>query len=179
MRYFILAFSLWTTFFAHASDDIITLAKQTLKLNETSNDYFVKKEVYEKFSDIKEFIQTELKNGNKSARVDVFLLLDGLVQNNLSSLQSFLATGHNDIFHKEFSEYITYDYAEKLAYALKENKRLLTTEYIVDNSIRKGKCVNYVNGYKINNNISFLAPAGLPYYVSSYCNDNTFAVLKI
>lgn len=161
------------------SDELVSLAKETLKLNADENDYFTRKEALEKFADIKDNIQTALKNGNKEARVDIFLLLDGLVQNNLSSLQSFLATSNYDNYSKEFSQSISYEYAEKIAYALKENKHLLTTEYIISNPSHKGKCTNYVNGFPIKNNISFMAPAGLTYYVASYCDDNTFSLNKI
>jgi hypothetical protein len=176
---FLFFIPLFLSHLSYASEDIVGLAKKALVLNETSNDYAVKKEVAEKFSDIKEYIQSDLKNGNRNVRVDIYLLLDGLIQNNLLSLQSFLATNKNDVFTKEFSDNITYDYAEKLAYALKENKRLLTTEYIIEDTRQKTKCVNYVNGYKLSNNKSFIAPAGLPYYVATYCMDNTFAVAKV
>ena len=182
MKYFILFLFLFVSFELDAednSDNIVTLAQDTLKLNESSMDYTNKKEVTEKYTDVKEFIQQDYKNGNKNARVDIFLLLDGLVQNNLSSLQSLLSTNNNDIFTKEFSENINYNYAEKLAYALKENKLLLTTEYDIETNSKNNHCVNYVNGNLIKNNNTFLAPSGLPYYIGSYCDDNTFSVIKI
>ena len=47
-----------------AAEDIVGLAKQTLKLNESANNYFSKKEVSEKFSDIKDYIQTLIENAS-------------------------------------------------------------------------------------------------------------------
>jgi hypothetical protein len=172
-------FLIMATWPIYAANDIVELAKEALSLNGDATDYENKKDVTEKFADIKEFIQQDFKNGNAKARVDIFLLLDGLIQNNLSSLQSLLATNNNDIFAQEFGDSINYNSAEKLAYALKENKLLLTTEYVIDTQAAQGHCESYVNGTKIKNNNSFFAPSGLPYYVASYCDNNTFSVAKI
>ena len=164
---------------SYAQSNIVSLAKDTLKIHSTHRNSFEKKQAVEQFADIKEFIQSDLLSGNPSARVDIFLLLDGLIENNLLSLQSYLATADNRVFSKEFAGNINYAYAEKLAYALKENKNLLKTEYVYDTDNTHGSCENYINGFKINQNSSFFGPAGLPYYVATYCSDKTYAIQKI
>ncbi len=179
-RVLFLLISLFFFSYVFASEDnTLDLAKEILKLNQNSANYNTKKQVLEKFADLKEYVQTDLKNGNKLARVDIFLLLDGLVQDNIYSLQSYLATNNEELFANEFSDSINYDYAEKLSYALKENKHLLTTEYIVEEPKDFKNCKSYVNGTKITNNKTFYAPAGLPYYVASYCDGGKFALAKV
>lgn len=179
--FFYFIFILFSTYDLHAHavlrEKLIEDAKNIL--NTKPNEYNGKKELYEKLSLLKSQVQFDLKGGLQTAGVDIYLLLDGLIDDNSKSLQSYLAFSTQDDLAKYFGASITYSYAQKLASALKENRSALQTQFNVQTNKDKGQCTLIINGKEQEFKSIFYAPAGTPFYIGSYCKDGTFAVREV
>lgn len=170
-----------TFFCAHAAtrEEVLKKAHHILELNEKSSDYDNKKMVFEKYLEMKESIRADFVSGNQLAPIDVYLLIDGLVEDNLQSLQTLLAASDRNSLEKDLAPALSYEDAQKLAFALKQNKTSFQTEFIIKNNTPSKKCVYRFNGYELKNRTSFYNPSEIPLYVGSYCDDNTFEIKKI
>jgi hypothetical protein len=160
-------------------NEILEKSIDILKLNEKALGYDTRQQVYEKYLEIKEEIKSDFISGNQHAAIDVYLLLDGLVEDNLQSLQALLATNNNELLEKELASALSYQDAQKLAFALKQNKTAFQTEFIIKNNEISKKCVYVVNGHELKNKKIFQTPSEIPVYVGAYCDDNTFEIKKI
>lgn len=126
-------------------------------------------------------VQESLKSGDPEARVDLFLWLDGLVWNHLTSLQAILALAPQPIqptAQKDFLQNLGAKDKEKIIYAQQENQHLPQVTYSLKDTHLQSACLLVVNGFSFGHGRVFTAPAGLPYYVGVYC-PNTYAVQKI
>lgn len=151
-----------------------------LKANDNATDYSRKMYVYDMYGILKEQIKKNFLNGDEFAAVDIYLLLDGLVEDNTQSLQSLLATNDFEILSKDLSEALSYDDAQKLASALKQNKSAFQTEFSLTKKGWPQKCTFRVNGNVLKNGSThFRAPSEIPIYVASYCENGIFEVKKI
>lgn len=160
-------------------NEVLEKSIDILKLNEKALGYDTRQQVYEKYLGIKEEIKSDFISGNQHAAIDVYLLLDGLVEDNLQSLQALLATNNNEILEKELASALSYQDAQKLAFALKQNKTAFQTEFIIKNNESSKKCVYVVNGRDLKSKKTFQTPSEIPVYVGAYCDDNTFEIKKI
>lgn len=177
--YFVfIALSAWhLKIYATPRENLIEEAKQIL--NTPPNEYHGKKELYDQLSHLKSQVQSDLKGGLQTASVDIYLLLDGLIDDNLKSLQSYLAFSTQEDLAKNFGSAITYSYAQKLASALKENRSTTQTQFNVHSIKEKEHCTLVINGKKQTLKNAFYGPAGIPFYVALYCKDGTFEAREV
>lgn len=160
-------------------NEILAKSIAVLKLNEKALGYDSRKQVYEKYLEVKDEVKSDFISGNQYAAIDVYLLLDGLVEDNLQSLQTLLATNDNELLEKELASALSYQDAQKLAFALKQNKTAFQTEFVIKNNEISKKCIYTVNGHELKNKKIFQTPSEIPVYVGAYCDDNTFEIKKI
>jgi hypothetical protein len=173
------------SFKAYAFDrhSLINLAQETIKIYEKESIYSEEEDKTKKLKDnllkIKILTQKEIKNGNPQAPIDIYLFLNGIINDDSYSLQSLLALSSEYELPKDLSQIISYSIAKKLAFAMKENRISQKTKIIIKSSSFKKDCQVYFNGFLIKNRKSFTSPAGVPFYLGIYCQDKTFEIQKV
>ncbi|APJ02908.1 hypothetical protein AXG55_02820 [Silvanigrella aquatica] len=152
---------------------------ETMILFENNENNFNQEKIEKNLSDIKEFIQIDFKIGNHLAPIDIYLFLNGIVNDDIYALQSLLSQNENQQLPIHISKHINYSSAKKLAFALKENRISLKTKVNVKINKENKSCELYINGHNFKNKLSFETPAGIPIYTAVYCLNNTYQVQKI
>lgn len=175
----ILLFCIASPSFALDRNSLLKMAAEVVKSNAIATDYTRKKQVYDRYLEIKEQVKSDFISGSKNADIDVYLLLDGLIDDNIQSLQALLAVTDDHLMEKELASSFSYEDAQKLAFALKQNKSAFQSEFILQSSDTKENCTYIVNGHHLKNVKAFRAPSETPLYVGSYCDDNTFEIKKV
>ena len=160
-------------------DSVLKITEETLLLNDKNENNIYKEKIDRNLLDIKEITQLQIKLGNPSAPIDIYLFLRGIINDDIYSLQSLLFQNETQELPIYISKFINYSIAKKLAFALKENRIAIKTKIIVKKPNEKNNCDLYVNGNLLKNSDSFFTPAGIPIYVAIYCKDNTFEVQKV
>ncbi|WP_186645490.1 hypothetical protein [Fluviispira vulneris] len=138
-----------------------------------------KEKMEQKFYDIKEIVQADLKSGDKNAAIDIYLFLKGLLKNDITSLQSLISADNIETFAKDLAQLIDYSGAQKLSFALKENRIAYKTSIHIKKNIEQKNCQVYWNGKLLENKKSILLPVGVPVYISLFCPNNLFEVKYI
>lgn len=180
-RVFIIFLIIIFAYCSHAIDKnlILKIAEDTILLNEKNDNNINTEKIDKNLLDIKEMTQLEIKMGNPSAFIDIYLFLKGIVKDDIYSLQSLLFQSETQELPSYITKLINYSVAKKLALALKENRISIKTKIIIKKFREKNNCELYVNGNLLKNSFSFYSPAGIPIYVGLYCDDNTFEIQKI
>lgn len=158
---------------------LLEKAAHVIKSNAIATDYTGKKQVYDRYLEIKEQVKSDFISGNRHADIDLYLLLDGLIDDNIQSLQALLALANDHMMEKELVSSFSYEDAQKLAFALKQNKSAFQSEFLLQTADPKKNCTYIVNGHELKQLKSFRAPSEIPIYVGSYCDDGTFEVKKV
>ncbi len=158
---------------------ILKIMEETLLLKDTNDNKIIAEKINEKLLDLKEIIQFEIKKGNPSVPIDIYLFLRGVINDDIYSLQSLLSQNENKNLSNDISKFINYSIAKKLAFALKENRIAVKTKIFIRKPQDKNNCDLYVNSNLLKNKMSFHTPAGVPIYIALYCKDNTFEIQKI
>lgn len=169
-------FTFKSNIFAENHNNIIESAKNIMILynNKTNKD-----EINTKLIDLKELVQFNIKTGNPLSSIELYLFLDGIINDNLYSLQSFLSQIETNQIPPYISKMINDDISKKIELAINENKIAIKTNILVNIPKTKNQCNLYINGILSNNKFSFYTPSGIPIYVGLYCDDNTFEIQKI
>lgn len=184
MRYFTIAslfvfiFLPTLSLYAFEREDMYARTLRILQLSHNQGDYSSYSKMMESFQDVRDKIKTDLQLGNINAAVDYELLVEGLVLENYQALQSVLGFNNYQDTTKEFADEINHNYAQKLAYSLKQNKIAFQTHFDVKKSAEQADCKLMLNG-KALKQFSFLGPSGVPFYIGMYCADRTFEIKKI
>ncbi len=155
----------------------ISMVQQILQHGQ-SPDYFEKQQANNILIQLKEITKEKFKNGDRSARVDLILLVQGLLQDDLNSLRSFLTTSTRSILVEQFKQQINENYAQKLAFAMEENQGQKNADFIVVLDKQHSDCLAYINGRPMRT-MEFNGPRGIDYYVGIYCKNNEYSVQKV
>lgn len=166
--------------YAYQRQEMFDTANRILQLGRNQGDYSSYVDMMEMYQDFREKIKSDLKLGNPNTAVDYELLVEGLVLENYTDLQSVLGfnnyhdttTAFADIIEKERT------YTQKIAYALKQNKIAFQTSFEVKKTEQQLKCTLMLNGKKLNRT-TFIGPAGVPFYIGLYCPEHKFEIKKV
>ncbi|KAB8029118.1 hypothetical protein [Fluviispira multicolorata] len=180
---FFISLFLVSKIFSLERKELILLTKNIINLYEESENRTLSKsetlKIEQDFYDIKEIVQNDLKSGNKSVSIDIYLFLNGLINNDISSLQSLIISNNIEYFPKDLAQLISYKVAKKLSFALKENKVSHKTKINIIKNSNQNKCHVYLNGVFLGNNLTLSIPAGIPFYLSLFCQNDKFEVKYI
>ncbi|BBH52090.1 hypothetical protein [Fluviispira sanaruensis] len=163
--------------------DLIELSSEIVQIYENKKEKVItdldKEKIEQKFYDIKEIVQADLKSGNKNVSIDIYLFLKGLLKNDITSLQSLISADNIETFAKDLAQLIHYSAAQKLSFALKENRIAYKTSIHIKQNTDQKNCQVYWNGKPLENIKPIFLPVGVPVYISLFCPNNLFEVKYI
>ena len=169
------------TFSLYASEksSSIKILEETLNLFENNENNSNSEKIEKNLIDLKELIQINLKMGNPEAPIDIYLFLNGIIRDDIYSLQSLLSQNENSELPNYISKNINLSVAKKLAVGLKENRSAVKTKIIIERPLDKKDCEIFINGTLSKNLNTFYSPAGVPIYLGIYCQNETFEIQKV
>lgn len=173
-------FALFGFSLAHAAprEEVLSKATQAIALSADTQNLAKQKQAEELLSGVRQAVQSDLKSGNPEAAVDIFLLTDGLLNEDIVNLRSLLASSDADRLSNDYGAFMSQRNAELMAYALKQNRGATRTLFRIEHASSK-TCSYRLNGLSLKNLHEFSMPAGIPFYVGVYCTDHTFAVRQV
>lgn len=149
---------------------------ETISLINTESIENNKEKIEINFALIKEKVQNDLKIGRVDTNINEYLLIFGLLYDDLVSLQSMLINKDiKDLNHK-IHGYLNLNSTKKLSLAVQENRVSQKTKILVQ---KNSSCFYFLNGNIIEFDNFFTVPAGIPFYFAIECQANLFEVKKI
>jgi hypothetical protein len=179
MKLFVLFLFLMTNSKVFSVENSFKILDDTLLLFEKNENNLNSDQIEKNLIDLKESIQLDLKIGNAETPINIYLFLNGIIKDDIYSLQSLLSQNETKELPKEISKHINYSIAKKLALGLKENRTVLKTKIMIDRIQNKEDCLLYINGTQYKNVNLFYTPSGIPIYLGLYCKDDSFEIQKI
>ena len=176
LHLFLFLFVLFSAFSIEPSpqpDYFFEKLKSVLKQCKNLEKYDYTSEIYNSYSDLKNYVQIELQTGAPINHLDDFLFLDGVIMGNIESLQSLLFSTPIESVKLKFQDFMDDSTANLLSYALKLNRSAIKTEITLVNFNKN--CFLFRNNQRLFGN-HFYQPAGVPFYLSAQCENHSFSV---
>lgn len=178
-KVFIIFVFLLMNFKVFSSKNSTKILDDTILLYEKNENNLNTEQIEKNLFDLKESIQLDLKIGNAETPINTYLFLNGIIKDDIYSLQSLLSQNEKKELPNEISKHINFSIAKKLALGLKENRTALKTKIIIERMQNKEDCLLYINGTQYKNVNLFYTPSGIPIYLGLYCKDESFEIQKI
>ncbi|MGY3803565.1 hypothetical protein ACWNT8_05870 [Pigmentibacter ruber] len=154
-------------------DEII---EETLQSLGKENEFESKKKIEINYKLIKEKVQSDLKIGKIDTNLNEFLFIHGIYFNDLLSLQSLIINREISQLDSILKKHLSLAIIKKLSLAIQENRIAQQVKILVQ---KNNQCFYYLNGYLIEFDKYFTAPAGVPFYFAIDCPSNMFEIKKI